>query len=241
MPNVRRRVRSPCYLVDLAKRQGAAALGVVLLSIVVLDIIAPSVAEAALRPLNLEQLTDKSGFIVCGEVVEVKSLWGSLDGRGRVLLTNVRIRVSDVWKDTPGRRVEILRKKGPDGKTTANARIEEITVQYLGGAIGQRWQLCPESPRYEKGEKVVVFARVLNGRLWTTGWIQGKYRLAHQRSGGKTIQMVAGHAQLPIRKTQPLSKLRDRVGEIIRRQRALKASRGAAARPTAPRSEEVKR
>ena len=212
-----------------------------LLPLFALLVTTPRVAETALVSLSLEQLTARSGFVVRGEVLDVKSRWGALGGHGRVLLTDVRIRVSEVWKDTPGHRPEILRRRSEGGTTAAHAKIEEITVQYLGGVIGQRWQLCPESPRYEKGEQVLVFARVLQGRLWTTGWMQGKYRVGHQRSAGRTVAVVAGDPRLPVHTTQPLSDLRARVRAIVARRETPKTSARAASPDRASRNGKKKR
>jgi hypothetical protein len=46
---------------------------------------------------------------------------------------------------------------------------------------------------------VLVFVREYNGKLWTTGWLQGKFRLTED---GSTVR---GGPTLPIRRDLPLS------------------------------------
>jgi hypothetical protein len=157
-------------------------------------------AKAALIPLDLEQLSVSSSRIVCGEVIEVRSYWGRLLDLGEVILTDVRIRVDETWK---------------------GAVEKEITVQLLGGRIGERWQYCPESPRFQRGEKVLLFARSWNQKLWTTGWLQGKYRLLETPNGLE----VEGKERHPVAAPEPLPLLRERVKTILR----LKASQAASA------------
>jgi hypothetical protein len=189
----------------------------------------PASLPSALVRLDLETLTAGSRYVVCGEVVELKSYWGELLDAGTVMLTDVRIRVREVWKDTPGKRADVVRGKPADGSASdragdsaddgAEGPLEEITIQLLGGAIGERWQHCPESPRFEKGEEVLVFAREFNGKLWATGWLQGKYRLGRARAGGQTVTVVHGHPELPVRENTPAVELRAQVAQIVERDR----------------------
>ncbi len=169
-----------------------------------------SVGRAAVVELNLENLALRSGYIFCGEVVEVRCHRGKFLRLGEVIFTDVRIRVSETWKDTAGQPREITRQE----KT---GKITEITIRYLGGRIGDSWQKCAASPSFSSGEKVLVFARKFNGSLSTTGWFQGKYSLYQQgpKTPGNTF--VGGGKHLPIRKNTSLEALRLQVGDILRR------------------------
>jgi hypothetical protein len=157
-------------------------------------------ADAALVPLSLEQLIERSRFIICGEVVSLESRWKDFPKLGRVIVTDARIRVSEAWKGT-------LEEK-------------EITVQYFGGQVGEEWVACLESPRYAVGEKVLVFVREWQGVWWTAGWLQGKYPLVGSPGG----LQVKGEKHLPIAESAPLDSLRTKVkglaAEIEARARA---------------------
>lgn len=171
--------------------------------------------RAAVVELDIEKLALRSSHIFCGEVIEIRCQRGEFLGLGKVLLTDVRIRVSEIWKDTPGQRPEITRSR----KT---GRITEITIRYLGGKIGDSWQKCAASPTFSPAEKVLVFARKLNGRLSTTGWFQGKYRLepgAPTGSSSPAGKLVRGGKHLPIRKNTDLVALRLQVQNILRREK----------------------
>lgn len=125
--------------------------------ITLLGYVAPRFASAAVVPFNFAALTEKSKFILAGEVLALRSYRAPFHDAGEVIYTDVTIRIDKVFKGAP------------EGA--------EITIQILGGEIGQRWQKCLESARYEKGEKVLIFVRDYNNAVWNTGWFQGKYRL----------------------------------------------------------------
>lgn len=170
-------------------------------------------SRAAVVELDIEQLALRSSYIFCGEVTEIRSHRGEFLGLGKVILTDVRIRVSEVWKDTPGQRPEITRSR-------TDGRITEITIRYLGGKIGDRWQKCAASPAFSPAENVLVFARKFNSSLSTTGWFQGKYSLGPggpRGSGGPQKKFVRGGKHLPVRKNTELAALRLQVLDILRR------------------------
>ncbi len=171
---------------------------------------------AALIPLDLDGLTARSQIVARGEVVSVRSYWGVFQDRDEVILTDVRIRVDATWKDIAG--------KHRDARRAKDGGLREVTLQFLGGQIGERRQLCLESPRFAKGEKVVVFLRDFNRRLWVTGWKQGKYRVlsSRVRQGATTRWIdthVEGKAGLPIVKTIALDELRAVIRELARKSR----------------------
>jgi len=158
----------------------------------------PPPSEAAVVQYDLEKLTQRSELIVRGEVIGIRSHWGTIGELGPLILTEVTVRVSEKWKGSlPGGEI-----------------ADEIKVQLLGGRIGERWQFCADSPRFTKGEQVLLFARKWRGALWTTGWTQGKYQLAESRE--KVLQ-VLGKKRCPIETTLPLATLRTKVRDIIQK------------------------
>ena len=139
-----------------------------------------SQAFGALVPLSFEELTKRSELVVSAVVVDTRSYTSSFKGQafageGRCMFTDVNLKWTRVLKG----RVE----------------TSEITVQIVGGRIGKNWERCAEAARYSKGERVLVFLRRRNGKLRTTGWLQGKYRLKDDKAGRT---MVVGKKGLPI-------------------------------------------
>ena len=193
--------------------------------------------RAAVVELDLEKLTLRSSHIFCGEVVATESHWGDFLGLGRAMITKVRIKVSEIWRDSEEKRPEITRKAESPGTP---GKITEITIRYLGGRIGERWQKCAASPTFSQGEKVLVFAGEFNNALWTTGWFQGKYRLERKRpeqgrsdanGGGKLL--VRGAKQLPVRKAMEVEALRLMVRKLLLERRS--PGRGAQGKGSADR------
>jgi hypothetical protein len=136
-----------------------------------------------LVPYNFSILVEKSKHIVTGEVVNIHAYWAPFHDLGQVIHSDVTLRITRVLKSAG-----------------AEVREEtELTIQILGGQVGAARQICLESAEYELGEKVLVFVREYNGKLWTTGWLQGKFRLTED---GSTVR---GGPTLPIRRDLPLS------------------------------------
>ena len=196
-----------------------------LLFLPVLCVTACPEGRAAVVELALEKLPLRSSHIFCGEVVAIQSRWDDFLGLGRAMITDVRIKVSETWRDSPGKRPGLIRGSRTGAKTPGG--ITEITIQYLGGRIGERWQKCADSPHFLRGEKVLVFAREFNGALWSTGWFQGKYRIERKRpeqsrpdadGGGKLL--VRGSQQLPVKKPMEVETLRLMVRKLLLERRS---------------------
>jgi hypothetical protein len=133
---------------------------------------------ALLVRYDFRELALRSRFIVAGEVLELTSYRAPFGDLGEVFFTDVKIQVEKALKGAPAEGV--------------------VTVQLLGGRVGAEGYLCRESAKYERGEKVLVFLRDYNQRLWNTGWLQGKYRIVN----GTTVK---GAADLPITAEVPLA------------------------------------
>ena len=151
-------------------------------------------AIGALRQLDFETLTRESRHVVTAEVLSFRSYESTFDGqafagRGSCMFTDVRLRVGSVLK-------------GPLSVK------DEITVQVLGGRIGDAWMRCLESETYTKGETALLFLREINGKLRATGWLQGKYTLRDDERG---VTNVAGKAGLPIATSLPLATVTQQV------------------------------
>jgi hypothetical protein len=140
---------------------------------------------AAVLPYTLPLLAQKSRHIIVGEVVALECYRAPFHGLGDVIFTDVVIRVERSLKGA--------------------AAGTEIRIQVLGGEIGTAFQHCAESPRFVKGEKVLVFARDYQGALWATGWHQGKYSVDRD---GSTVH---GDSKLPIGRDVSLAAVEEEV------------------------------
>jgi hypothetical protein len=149
-------------------------------------------ADAALVPYDLPLLAQRSKCVVTGEVLSLRSYRGPFQSLGEVTFTEVTIRIASVLHGEP---------EFSEGA--------ELKLHFLGGEVDGLRQVCPESPRYERGEKVLVFVREYDQKLWNTGWLQGKYTLAEAADGSTTVK---GDPVLPISRDLPL----DTVQSLIR-------------------------
>jgi hypothetical protein len=166
-------------------------------------------ARAAVLPLSFEELTKRSKYIVTGEVVELRSYMAPFKGGGECMFTDVKIRIDSVLKGKP-----------------AGA---EVTVQILGGRIGDAWQVCLEAPRYKQGEKVLAFLREENGKLSNTGWCQGKYPIVQEGQQGQPC--ARGKGNLPIAGDVPLTTIRDQVRLFSSAEASVPPAGGATVKP----------
>lgn len=153
-------------------------------------------ATASLRELNLKQLCGKSDRVACGEVLEMRSYRGPFLNLGEIIFTDVTIRIT-----------EVICGKFANGELSEG----KLTIQVAGGKIGDEFTICANSPRYERGEKVLVFLRPYNGRLWNTGWSHGKFRLRESTRNRVTVTTVEGRSGSPIVQTELLRVLRQRI------------------------------
>jgi hypothetical protein len=153
-----------------------------------LALLGPATAHAYVPRLSFEEMARRSRLVVTGRVVDVRSYRAPFGEAGEVMFTDVTVQIETVLRGTP-----------------ASA---EVTIQVLGGRIGTAFQHCPESAAYEKGEKVLVFLREVNGKLWNTGWLQGKYALAPD---GVTVR---GDEHLPIERDSHIETVRARVQAV---------------------------
>lgn len=127
------------------------------LGIGVLVLLAASLAGATvLVALQMEDLARMSPVVLVGEVNSVESGWNPQKTQihTRVLITPV----------------EVL--KGP-------ADLGTVKVKFLGGKAGDTVARLPGAPRFEVGEKVLVFLEPRQDRdgYLPVGFYQGKYKV----------------------------------------------------------------
>jgi len=148
-------------------------------------------ADASLRRVQLGRLCQKSDSISCGVVVDLKCYRAPYLGHGEIIFTDVTLRITD--------------------RISGKFRGDTVTIQVPGGRIGEEFTYCANAPSYKKGEKVLVFLRPYNGRVWNTAWSHGKYRLRESGNDKSVEVLVEGRKDCPISKTEKLSEIRKRI------------------------------
>jgi hypothetical protein len=145
-------------------------LGLALLAPV--SLVATPARASVARQLELPELTHDADLVATGRVLEQRSRW---DDRGRIV-TDVRIHIDE-------------RVKGDAGR--------EVTLRCLGGAIGRLGMRVPGEPRFDDGERVVLFAVHRGAALRALGMSQGVMRIEERdgqtlvHPGGEGLSLVA--------------------------------------------------
>ena len=141
-----------------------------LLTLLLAPLFFGSAARAtSLVRLGLESMTARAHCVAYATVEEVRARFA--DGAGGTIVTDVRLRV----------------RRGLLGATDG----ELITVQHLGGVVGEIGQIVHGEARYRVGEEVVVLAARRPGGLFAVGMSQGALHVRRDEAG---IQRV--HAEL---------------------------------------------
>ncbi|MCA8960296.1 MAG: hypothetical protein KDC38_07270 [Planctomycetes bacterium] len=131
---------------------------------------------AAQRQLTLEVLVRQSTEIVVGEVESIRASWGEWPGVGRIVVSDITLRVDESWLRSPA-----------DGEATPSSHL---VVRVPGGTLADGRQVqVSEMPKFSVGERVLVFARKQGAHHWVTGHAQGK---AHVQ--GRRVVGIPGHA-----------------------------------------------
>lgn len=113
---------------------------------------------------DVNDLTDTATVVVRGEVLSVESKWTE-DESGKTIQTLAVLRVDRVLKGTAGK---------------------EITVTCPGGAVGRSEVRVAGTPKFKKGEKVVVFLwKNRYGDYLPLGMNQGKFRIEKDAKSGE--------------------------------------------------------
>lgn len=116
-------------------------------------------AAALMEALSIDALVKASSSIIRGEVVDSQAMWSE---SGDQIVTRVTIRVQKDFK----RQVS----------------EELITVEYLGGEVGEIGMMVSDSPQMFAGEEVIIFlepsgASTDRQRFHVVGSAQGKFTL----------------------------------------------------------------
>jgi hypothetical protein len=114
-------------------------------------------AHATLVPMDLPELANRCEHAVVGTVVAVESYWNEDQRR---ILTDIQIAVEEDFKGN---------LSSPDGS---------LVLTELGGTVGEDTMLVTHTPRFNVGERVLVFTeRMPDGRLIVLGRDQSKFTL----------------------------------------------------------------
>jgi len=132
-------------------------------------------ASAAMVPLTVKQLADKSDHIVRGEVTAIHSWW---DSAHDYIFTTATIRVTEAYKGT---------------LTTQS----EASIVVPGGVVGGTGFGVEHAPRFASGEEVIVFLTPIeDGQFRVTGWEQGKYSIKNGSVVERQISVDIFKAQI---------------------------------------------
>ena len=116
-------------------------------------------AAALMEALSISALVKASSSIVRGEVVDTQAMWSE---SGDEIVTRATIRVQKDFKRLVSE--------------------ELITVEYLGGEVGDIGMMVSDSPQMFVGEEIIIFLKqpedaIDQQRFHIVGSAQGKYTL----------------------------------------------------------------
>ena len=134
-----------------------------LMSLLVLPL-EPPAGHAAVKPWDVSDLTRFSTLVVRGRVASAQSHW-SVNPLGEMIVTDWRVDVTEVI----------------DGAVRGR---ESITVQTIGGRVGDIVMRTGEDAKIAVGEDVVMFLDPhphAEGAYWIPGWFQGKFTVLDDR------------------------------------------------------------
>jgi hypothetical protein len=151
-------------------------------------VLAASSADAStLLPLKLDDLASRAESIVVGTVADVTPRFN--DAR-TLILSDVTVAVDE---------------------TLAGAPVPYLTVTEYGGRVGDLELVVPGLPRFERGDRVVVFVcRDALGLPRTCGASQGRLRVVEGAGGVPHAVGMLGDGPLD----EPLASLSARVRSL---------------------------
>lgn len=148
-----------------------------LLSLLLSLLLPGSAARAtSLVRLGLESMTARAHCVAYATVEEVRARFVDGAGAGGTIVTDVRLRV----------------RRGLLGATDG----ELITIQHLGGVVGEIGQLVHGEASYRVGEEVVVLAARRPGGLFAVGMSQGALHVRRDVSGIQRVHTELMGAEL---------------------------------------------
>lgn len=171
--------------------------------------------------LGLDSMTARAHCVAYATVEEVRARFADGAGSGGTIVTDVRLRV----------------RRGLLGAVDG----ELITIQHLGGVVGEIGQLVHGEASYRVGEEVVVLLARRPGGLFAVGMSQGALHVRRDASGVRRVHAELAGAELvpspasPIDRDvvasgMPLDALLQRLSELIARHHGATAPAASGAR-----------
>ena len=151
-------------------------------------------AVALMEALSISTLVKASTSIIRGEVIDTEAMWNE---SGDQIVTRATIRVQSDFK----RQVS----------------EELVTVEYLGGEVGEIGMMVSDSPQMFTGEEVIIFlepseASTDQQRFHVVGSAQGKFSLEEDgmvRTMGFTLVEQDGLMYRELSETDLIQRITD--------------------------------
>jgi len=129
-------------------------------------LLAAPAAATTVIPLTTRDLARKADIICTGTCVRSQSFLDRSLSDAQRINTNYLIQVDKTLKGDPQ---------------------QFLVVTEWGGQVGEVLQWIAGTPRYETGEKVLVFLKKTSGGIVTIGMSQGKYHVYKEKGTGKEM------------------------------------------------------
>jgi hypothetical protein len=121
-------------------------------------------------PLSLDKLIESADFVFTGTVLRVEARWTPTQS-GRAIVTHVTFGVERTLKGEP---------------------VRELSLEFLGGRIGDMALEVSGVPQFEIGQRSVIFARTRELEVSPlAGFNQGRFRVNRDPATGR--QYVTTH------------------------------------------------
>jgi hypothetical protein len=148
-------------------------------------------ATSVLAP-KFEALVDRADLIFAGRVTSQRSEWRTSDGQ-RAIVTLVTFNVERTHKGRAG---------------------SVVTLQFLGGRVGDVTMNVAEMPRFKSGERVILFVEE-DGRAASPviGFFHGRFSLKKDETGR---DIVLRHDGEPLMDVAQLGRAKSRDGAARR-------------------------
>jgi hypothetical protein len=127
-------------------------------------------------PPTFEELSDRAEIVFVGKAVASRTEWRTISA-DRVIFTLVEFEVAEIWKGSAGK---------------------SLTLQFLGGTVGDATMEVAGVPRFSTDDRVVLFVEK-NGVQFCplVGIFHGKFALRKDEKTGRDI--VLRHDGKPLR------------------------------------------
>ncbi len=141
----------------------------VCLGVLALMLVAIPAGASTFLAISRGELVAQSDAVVQGTVVKVNSFW---DESGRIIVSEAMIQVQ-----------EKIRGNAPS----------VVVVRTYGGEVGDIRVDAPGFPKFERGERVLVFLTNAGATAEVTAYSQGQYRIVRDKAGVEIAVPTIGH------------------------------------------------